>query len=612
MRSFRILALIVVLGSTGFGQTVHAVRGKNAKADIAALPVQHQTIVRAIYENMNVHIPGPPPGDRPNTATFVVTYTGFTPQAQAAFQRAVDIWASILVSSVPIRVTATWTALGPGVLGSAGASTLYRNFPNAPVANTWYAVALAEKLSGTELNATTVSDINANFSSAIANWYFGTDGNCPPGQYDLVSVVLHELGHGLTFAGTMTVSGGQGSWGLGSGFPIVYERFAENGAGQSLINTTLFPNPSAALATQLQSNAVYFNGPEAVAASGGTRPLLYAPSTWLSGSSFSHLDETLYPAGNPNSLMTPAFGMAEAIHMPGPIILGMFRDMGWTTGSTGGSAIKYEERFAGTTIPAGWRVVDRDGGGTPLSFVQRLNFTSGDSVLPQSGASFWHGSFEGANASGLIDELLIGPRVRNIIAGDSLYFYAGAIGDQYPDSLRVFISTTDSTVTSFTNQIGYFRVAGTTGSWHLYGFDLTPFAGSDIFFAVNYYIVDGGPVGTSSDNVWVDHFVVTTDGPTSVDDRDRNVLPQVTRLVQNYPNPFNPSTTLRFTLAQPSHVTLTVYDLLGRAVTTLVDADMTTGEHAVQWNGGDVAGGVYFARMQAGGSSETRRMMLVK
>jgi hypothetical protein len=310
--------------------------------------------------------------------------------------------------------------------------------------------------------------------------------------------------------------------------------------------------------------------------------------------------------------MTPAFGTAEAIHNPGPVGLGIFKDMGWTTSSTGASNIKFEERFATTTIPAGWRVVDRDGGGTPIAFVQGLNFTSGDSVRPQAGASFWHGSFEGANASGVIDELVIGPRIRNIIAGDSLYFYAGAIGGQYDDSLRVFISTTDSNAASFTHQIGYFRVPGPTGSWNLFGFSLTPFAGSDIFVAVNYFIVDGGPTGTYSDNVWIDHFIVTTDAPTSVGETPGKTLPQTARLSQNYPNPFNPATNIQFTNARTEQVVLKVYDVLGREVTTLVNDVLSAGTHSVRWDAGSVAGGVYFSKMQVGDFVETRKMVLVK
>src|SRR5262249_53671318 len=89
---------------------------------------------------------------------------------------------------------------------------------------------------------------------------------------------------------------------------------------------------SAALAAQLTSNSVSWNGPRGVSANGGVRPQLYAPSTFQQGSSIFHLDDAAYPAGSSNSLMTHAIGMAEAIHDPGPIVRGMMQDWGWTSG----------------------------------------------------------------------------------------------------------------------------------------------------------------------------------------------------------------------------------------------------------------------------------------
>jgi len=617
MHVFRVAVLTIVFCASSLAGDDHVIRSPRAADVLESLAPGHQAVLRALYQDMFTYVPPPSTTSSPSSATFAVTYNGFTPGAQTAFQYAVDIWSSLLVSPVTIRVTANWTALPPGVLGSAGASIAYRDFPGAPQAGTWYAVALAEKLAATDLNLTTDPDINANFSSAFPNWYFGTDGNTPAGQYDFVSVVLHELCHGLTFAGSMTVSSGQGSWGSGSGFPFIFDRFAENGAGESLINTTLFPNPSAALATQLQSNSVFYDGPQAVAANGGTRPPLYAPASWVQGSSYSHLNESTYPAGNLNSLMTPQIGTAEAIHSPGPVSLGMFRDMGWTTGGGGGSSIKFEERFTTTTIPAGWRVVDNDGGGTPLAFRQVVVFGGVDTVRPQAGTSFWFGSYNGANGSGLIDEWLIGPRINGIVAGDSLYFYAGAIGGSYDDSLRVFISTTDSNRTSFTNQIAYFRVAGPVGSWNLYGFDLSPFAGSHVFFAVNYFIVDGGISGTHSDNVWIDHFIITTDVSVSVEEGNPDQTPSAFVLSQNYPNPFNPQTRIRFSLVTTEHARLDVFDILGRHVRVLVDEQLPAGGHEVVWDGrGDhgeqLASGLYVYRIAAGPFVSVKKMVMLK
>lgn len=287
-------------------------------------------VVLAGDEPGDSYIPPPvvPPSRRAQAASITVSYTNFPVEARAAFQFAVDIWASQLHSTVPIQVNATWTALGAGVLGSAGPESLERNFQNAPVSNTYYAVALANKLAGADLDPGSV-DISANFNSGFSNWFFGTAGGTPSNQYDFVSVVLHELGHGLGFFGSMTVSGNQGFWGY-SNVPVIYDRFAENAAGQRLLDTSLFSNPSSALRAQLTGGNLYFNGPNANAGNGGSRVKLYAPGTWRSGSSYSHLDETAFPGGSASALMTYALNPGEAIHNPGAVTLGMLKDLGWS------------------------------------------------------------------------------------------------------------------------------------------------------------------------------------------------------------------------------------------------------------------------------------------
>lgn len=275
-------------------------------------------------------------------ATFHVTYDGFTPEAQQAFQKAVDIWSTVIESPVTIEVYAKWSPLGTGILGQCGPGNYTANFAHAPQLNTWYPVALANKLAGTDLlpasggDPTNPDDPNypndmfAEFSSSFTDWYFGLDGQAPAGKYDFVTVVLHEMGHGLGFLGSMNVSGVTGSWGYGTTAPFIYDRYAVNNLNQSLLNTTLFPNNSTQLKAQLTGNNLFFNGPNAVAAAEGVKPKLYAPSTWQPGSSYSHLDEAAYPVGDANSLMTPALAGAEVIHDPGAITRGIFKDMGWT------------------------------------------------------------------------------------------------------------------------------------------------------------------------------------------------------------------------------------------------------------------------------------------
>ncbi len=76
------------------------------------------------------------------------------------------------------------------------------------MANTWYVQALANKLAGQDLDPDT-SDINATFSSTFTNWYFGLDANPPVGQFDFVTVVLHEITHGLGFLPLVDVLTGE-------------------------------------------------------------------------------------------------------------------------------------------------------------------------------------------------------------------------------------------------------------------------------------------------------------------------------------------------------------------------------------------------------------------
>lgn len=300
---------------------------------IVARPNDRYMYVKASDEIQRYYLPPPiefykNKQNKTNAATIIVTYTGFSAEAQAAFQYAIDIWASLITSSVPIRVNATYTSLGSGILGSAGPSTSYTGFSNQPYANTWYPVALAEKINGDRLNLNTNPDINANFNSDFSNWYFGTDGNTPFTKYDFVSVVLHELCHGLGYVGSFSYSGGVGSWGDPTyHYPYIFDRFIYNGSSQLLINTGIFFNPSTDLGNQLTGNNLWWNGPN----TGTAR--LYAPAAWSGGSSIYHLDESTYPPGSGNNLMTYALANGEAIHSPGSIVLNQMADMGWSTSS---------------------------------------------------------------------------------------------------------------------------------------------------------------------------------------------------------------------------------------------------------------------------------------
>jgi len=280
-----------------------------------------------------------------STATFVPSYTGFDATSQAAFQAALDIWSHVVVSSVPIRVRANFTPLGAGVLGSAGTT----NICSGPLANTEYAAALADKLNGTQSCAAEIgetAEISAQFNSTFSSWEFGTSGTGVSGKYNFMTVVLHEVGHGLGFYGSATSMNGIGSFNyVDQGFPglfDVYDRFVQNGAAQAIVS---FPNQTSTLHAQLTGNTLVFNGSNAKSNNGGAAPKIEShdmtaqysqpgfPVTsdngWLQGSSYSHVDDVLYSA-TPNGLMTWQLSANEVYTDPGPIMRGMFQDEGWT------------------------------------------------------------------------------------------------------------------------------------------------------------------------------------------------------------------------------------------------------------------------------------------
>ncbi|MDE3059126.1 MAG: T9SS type A sorting domain-containing protein, partial [Bacteroidota bacterium] len=91
-----------------------------------------------------------------------------------------------------------------------------------------------------------------------------------------------------------------------------------------------------------------------------------------------------------------------------------------------------------------------------------------------------------------------------------------------------------------------------------------------------------------------------------------NDLPTEFALSQNYPNPFNPTTRIGYSVPEKVHVTLKVYDVLGREVATLIDGERVQGRYETEFDGSRFASGVYVYRIQAGSFTETRRFILQK
>lgn len=177
-------------------------------------------------------------------------------QRMNAFQFAANIWGATLNSNVTITIRATWEALpcsaNSGTLGSAGTIGIFRNFPNAPVANTWYSGALANSLAGVDLDPST-PEINARFNVNLGNsgcltgfpFYLGLDNNHGDNT-DLVSVAMHEFAHGFGFQTFTNTSTGS----LNSGFPSIYDKFLfDNTTNKNWVDMTAAERQASAINT---------------------------------------------------------------------------------------------------------------------------------------------------------------------------------------------------------------------------------------------------------------------------------------------------------------------------------------------------------------------------
>jgi hypothetical protein len=315
-----------------------------------------------------------------------------------AFQFAANLWGALIDSAAVIRVGANFDPLScsssSAILGSAGPANIVRDFVGAPIANTWFPIALANALHGSELNPG-ADDITATFNSSIGTtcafplpWYYGLDASPPGSQIDFVTVVVHELGHGLGFLTLVNLTSGAK---LG-GFNDVYMLNLED-------HTTgkLYPNMTDAerAAANTNTSNLHWIGPQVRAASGvltagrvNDHVQMFAPNPAQPGSSLSHFDTAL----TPNEAMEPIYTVP--LHSPG-LAVPLFHDIGWTSSGSSTAALAVTKTGTGsgtvTSSPPGINC------GTTCS----ANFATGTPVTltasAASGSTFvgWSGACSG-------------------------------------------------------------------------------------------------------------------------------------------------------------------------------------------------------------------------
>jgi len=342
-------------------------------------------------EGFNDPTPTLPVGGNPGTT--------LGQQRLNVFQRAAEIWGGAIESAVPIVVDANLDPLEcttlSGTLGAAGAIEVYRDFPGATLSNTWYHVALANAVVGSDLSPTT-SDIVATFNSDIdnnnscltgTNWYLGYDEN-PGAGISLLAVLLHEFGHGLGFSGFVDLETGRLLDNRQDVFSHATFDISRNRTWAQLNN---YQRRNSATNT---GNLVW-NGTGANEAAGellvtglaAGKARLFAPNPVEPGSSVYHYDS----AATPNLLMEPSlnFGQANELDLTDELLL----DIGWTRLDSDGDGLSDTDEFE--TLNTNPFSVDTDGDG----------LTDGDGVVtvgnyPDGVDADGNGFVDGENQAG--------------------------------------------------------------------------------------------------------------------------------------------------------------------------------------------------------------------
>jgi hypothetical protein len=253
-------------------------------------------------------------------STIDVNYINFPDWAKKELQLAVDIWAANFQSKVAITIDATWSSSqSVAVLGSARPGGYFAGFSGAPDSSLWYPSGLANALAGKDLdvrNAEMLISVNSRGS-----WNRRGDGAPTTREYDLKSVFIHEIGHGLGFLSNDSYDSYLGYGSIEQ--PTPFDAYAQTADGRRLAD---LPSPSLELGKALQSSLVW-SGAQGIAANSGVKPILYTPSTYEDGSSVSHLDEKTYADNALDRVMTPNLEAGEVFAGPGPLLLAMMADM---------------------------------------------------------------------------------------------------------------------------------------------------------------------------------------------------------------------------------------------------------------------------------------------
>ncbi len=266
-----------------------------------------------------------------------------------------------------------------------------------------------------------------------------------------------------------------------------------------------------------------------------------------------------------------------------------------TTGGGGGQSVILQEGFEGAFPPSGWLLQTLNTGYTWQSGnPQNNNFNQIDPTSQKSALCPWVAQNQ--------DEWLITSPFNLGSGNASLEFYA-AHSTQYLSAatLKLHISTNGGTNWQ---QIWAAENDGQGFLWRQKTLDLSAYSNKQNLKLAWQY------VGNDGDLVAVDGIKLL--GFTSTDIENEEIVVTEFKLSQNFPNPFNPSTTIKYSIPEASKVSLTIFNLLGEKVSTLVNEVKSAGSYNVDFNASNLSSGVYLYKLQAGSFMQTQKMILLK
>lgn len=528
------------------------------------------------------------PGEGFNDPT-VVAPVGGNPgttvgdQRLNVFQHAADIWGALLPGTVTIRVQAQFNpqfcSSTQAVLGSAGPMEVFRDFAGAPLASTWYHVALANRLAGFDLSGGT-DDITATFNSNLngdpgclggTGWYYGYDGN-EGSDIELLPVVLHELGHGLGFS-TLVGSNGVEL----NGFQDVYETYIyDNTQGDFWNNLSQVQRAASAVNTDnVVWNGLYVNAHVPLELGGA--PTLFVNS----------------PGTLPSEIVvgTASFGPAlTEVGVTGDIVL-VDDGVGTTTDAC-------EPLINGAAVSGNIALIDR---GT-CSFVSKALAAQAAGAIAVIIAN---NQATGAITLGGSDPTVTIPVVS--VSQDD----GNAIKAELPGvNVTIALHPTQLAGADANNRVKLYAPNPYEGGSSISHWDVSalpnllmePAINSDLSSDVDLTLAQMADIG------WLEL-------PTGI--ADGGAPSRGLTLLTSYPNPFNPTTAIRYELSNEQDISLAIFDVRGRRVRSLYSGTKSPGMHEDIWDGRDergvpAASGVYYVRLAGDEQMLTRKIVLLK